>query len=279
MNYTKIALLAFSTLMIGGCFESRKNTEQLCTDNPALRCEKLNMDDGQCRIPRTDLIWHRFEVMKNPSEANKISEYKFLMEYRKCLELASQIQTIDQSELRQKRFNALVHAGNEEERIVMELRDSQQPATLYFLWSQLGDEHAQRAFLQMEGSPKLDTAEMQYALATFYTNRDKAKTVQLLNRSLELSSANNVNVDALKSLASIYYNLQNKEAAYIWSQVASEYGVQLVAKQQLQLLYGFNDTKYQQLDELAEQVESALKSGSFKASLIPYQIIPKNERN
>ncbi len=270
MNYIKILLLATSTLLVSGCFESRKNTEQLCQDNPALRCEKLNMDDGQCRVPRTDLIWHRFDVMKNPSEANKVVEYKLLMEYRKCLELASQIQTIDQSELRQKRFNALVHAGNEQDRIVMELRSSQQPQTLYFLWSQLGDTHAQRAFLQMEGSPKLDTPEMQYALATFYTNRDKAKTIKLLIRSLELSDGKQVNVEAVKSLASIYYNVQNKEAAYIWTQVAAEYGVQLVPKQQLQLLYGFNDTKYEELDDMASQVESALKSGTFKASLVPY---------
>ncbi len=270
MNYIKILLLATSTLLVSGCFENRKNTEQLCQDNPALRCEKLNMDDGQCRIPRTDLVWHRFEVMKNPSEANKIVEYKLLMEYRKCLELASQIQTIDQSELRQKRFNALVHAGNEQERIVMELKNTHQPQTLYFLWSQLGDADAQRAFLQMEGSPQLDTAELQYALATFYTNRDKVKTIQLLNRSLELSHQGNVNVEAVKSLASIYYNIQHKEAAYIWTQVASEYGVPLVSKQQLQLLYGFNQTKYEELDEIANQVESALKSGSFKASLVPY---------
>ncbi|WP_456296962.1 DUF2989 domain-containing protein [Vibrio sp. AK197] len=270
MNYIKIVLIAASALALGGCFEGRKNTEQLCTDNPALRCEKLNMNDGQCRIPRTDLIWHRFEVMKNPSEANKIDEYKFLMEYRKCLELASQIQTIDQTELRQKRFNALVHSGNEQERIVMELRSSQQPQTLYFLWSQLGDEHARRAFLQMEGSPELDTAEMQYALATYYTNRDKQKTIELLNRSLELSTGDNVNVEAVKSLASIYYHVQNKEAAYIWTQVASEYDVPLVPKRQLQLLYGFNDAKYDQLDDMAAEVESALKSGRFRRSLVPY---------
>ena len=35
---------------------------------------------------------------------------------------------------------------------------------------QTGDDQARRQFLQMEGKPELNTAEMQYALATFYTS-------------------------------------------------------------------------------------------------------------
>lgn len=113
---------------------------------PELRCENLNMDDGQCRIPRTKLIWHRFELLKNPSEANQITEYSIVADYRKCLELASQITPIDQSELKRQRFNALVHSIDELKRIVEELKGSQQPETLYFLWSQTGDTQARRQF-------------------------------------------------------------------------------------------------------------------------------------
>ncbi|MCV5647992.1 DUF2989 domain-containing protein, partial [Escherichia coli] len=87
---------------------------------------------------------------------NQIIEYGLVAEYRKCLELASQITPIDQSALKRQRFNALVHSIDELERIVNELKGSEDPATLYFLWSQTGDTQARRAFLQMEGSPQLN---------------------------------------------------------------------------------------------------------------------------
>src|SRR5690606_5429665 len=173
-------------------------------------------DDGQCRIPRTDLIWHRYEVLKNPSVDNKIQEYSFVSAYRKCLELASQIQPIDQSALKERRFDALIHTGKEQERLVNELRQMRTPHSLYFLWSQTGDNQARREFLQMEGKPELETAELQYALATFYTSRDREKTIRLLNHALELSNGQTVNTEIFKSLASTYQALNDKEHAYVW---------------------------------------------------------------
>ena len=62
------------------------------------------MNDGQCRVARTDLIWHRFEVQKQPTEINKIKEFELVTAYKKCLELAAQIETIDQSKLQERRF-------------------------------------------------------------------------------------------------------------------------------------------------------------------------------
>lgn len=145
MNLTKPLLILASLVLLSGCFENRKNTEKLCADNPNLRCEQLNMDDGQCRIPRTDLIWHRlkFEITER---WKSIKEYHLVSAYRKCLELASQIQAIDQTKLKENRFNALVNSGKEQERIVAELKQSNSPQALYFLWSQIGDHAARRAF-------------------------------------------------------------------------------------------------------------------------------------
>lgn len=97
MKKTYWLLASLTTLTLTGCFEGNVTTEELCQKTPELRCENLNMDDGQCRIPRTKLIWHRFELLKNPSEANQITEYSIVADYRKCLELASQITPIDQS--------------------------------------------------------------------------------------------------------------------------------------------------------------------------------------
>ncbi len=269
MKTIRILSLLSLVVLLNGCFENRKNTNKLCSDNPALRCELLNIDDGQCRVPRTDLIWHRLEVLRNPSDTQVIEEYHLVSDYRKCLELASQIQPIDQTELKQARFNALVHAGDEQQRIVSQLKQSDSPEALYFLWSQIGDDQARRRFLQKEGSRELDTAEMQFALATFYTNRNPEKTIDLLNRALELTGNNEVNTEILKTLASTYYQLNRKELAYIWTQVASRYNVPLVSAREMQLLYGFSEQKYQQLDQVAEDIESAVESGHYQSSQVP----------
>lgn len=269
MNRIKITLILCFPLLASGCFENNKNTEKLCADNPNLRCEQLNMDDGQCRIPRTDLIWHRFEVIKNPTDKNKIEEYSLVKSYRKCLELASQIQAIDQTKLKQRRFEALVNSGNDLDRIVKELKQSRSAQSLYFLWSQIGDKQAQRQFLQLEGKPELENAEMQYALATFYTNRDREKSIALLTHSLELSKGKPVNIEIIKSLASTNQILKHKEKAYIWAMVGKAFNVPVASEAELELLYGFTQEKFDRLDLIADQITEAIKNGQFKASLMP----------
>lgn len=270
MNHIKALLIFSLAIALSGCFENRQNTDKLCADNPSLQCERLNMNDGQCRVPRTDLIWHRNEVRKQPTDSNIIDEYHFLAEYKKCLELASQIQPIEQAGLKERRFNALINSGEDLEKLVERIRKSSSPESLYFLWSQTGDDEAQRSFLQLEGTPALDTPEMQYALATFYTSRDLEKTINLLNKSLELSKGKNLNTDIFKTLASITYQLNRKEQAYIWAMVANRFEVPIIgSEQEMQILYGFSKDKYKQLDGIADNIESALDSGTYQRNMVP----------
>ncbi len=269
MNLTKPLLILASLVLLSGCFENRKNTEKLCADNPNLRCEQLNMDDGQCRIPRTDLIWHRFEILKSPSDEKSIKEYHLVSAYRKCLELASQIQAIDQTKLKENRFNALVNSGKEQERIVAELKQSNSPQALYFLWSQIGDHAARRAFLQLEGKPELETAEMQYALATFYTDRDKPKTIELLHKTLELSNGQPVNIEILKALASNYHALHDKEHAYLWAMIGKEFGVSVASTTEMKRLYGFSQEKFAALDDTASTIAKTIRNGSYTNTTLP----------
>ena len=269
MNRLKLAATVGLGFILSGCFETRKNTDQLCAENPALRCDQLNMDDGQCRVPRTDLVWHRFEVLKIPSDNNRIREYHILADYEKCLSLAAQIQPIDLNNRKEKRFTSQMHVNDEQKRVVAELKRSTSPQALYFLWSQEGDEEAQRRFLQLEGSPSLETAEMQYALATFYTSRDATKTIHLLNRSLELANGKETNVDAIKSLASLNFQQDRKELAYVWAQVASQFEVKTVSEKGRQLLYGFSDEKYKRLNDVADNVHSAIENGKYLTTMIP----------
>ncbi|MFA0438579.1 hypothetical protein BCU70_04530 [Vibrio sp. 10N.286.49.C2] len=260
-----VLLLASSSLLTG-CFESRKNTDQVCSSEPGLECSSLNVNDGQCRIARTDLIWHRYETLDTFTEPSQIEEFYLLREYRKCLELASQIQPIEQAALKEKRFNALVYAIDEQMRIQTKLMSSTKPETLYFLWSETGNTMAKRRFLAMEGDAALETAAMQYALATYYISRDKLKTHELLVHSLELSSDGNINTDALKSLASVNYTLSRPRESYLWTMVGKQFNIPIVSDNELKRLFALNHDEYRQLDEQAEAIVSSLESGAFNRS-------------
>ncbi|MGR5235645.1 DUF2989 domain-containing protein [Vibrio alfacsensis] len=269
MKQTYWLLASLATAALTGCFEGNVTTEELCQNNPKLRCEHLNMGDGQCRIPRTELVWHRFEQLKVPSEANQVIEYGIVTEYRKCLELAAQITPIDQSALKRKRFDALVHSIDELDRIVAELQGSDDPSTLYFLWSQTGNEQARRQFLQKEGKPELNTAELQTALATFYTSRDPHKTLVLLHNALSMSNESNLNPDILKSMASINQGLGKKEDAYLWAMVAKRFDVPLADETQLKRMFNFSEAeKYEELEDLASLVSKSISKGSYSPKMI-----------
>lgn len=269
MKIIKILLLIGITSFMTGCFEGRKTTEQLCNANPDLQCERFNIGDGQCRVPRTNLIWHRFDSRNEQTDINKIKDYELTFEYNKCLELASQIQSLTKEDVRRQRFNALVNSGEDLKSIVASLQQASSPQALYFLWTQAGSDSAKRAFLRLEGSPELETPEMQYALAMYYSGRDQEKTVELLLHSLELSRGQTVNSDIIQSLASTTHRMGRKEHAYIWTLVAAELEVPIASNNELQLLYGFDEDKFEQLQNIADDVLSALREGTFEPALLP----------
>ncbi|MCG9664748.1 DUF2989 domain-containing protein [Vibrio mediterranei] len=267
LPYLLSALVA--TSLLSGCFETRKNTDQLCESEPSLNCSSLNINDGQCRIARTDLIWHRYEMLDDPSEKNQVKDYHLLKEYRKCLELASQIQPIEQADLKTKRFNALMYSIEEQERITRDLASSTSPETLYFLWSETGSQAAKRRFLAMENTGVLDTSSMQYALATYYISRDKQKTYQLLNRALELSAGGKyVNKEVIKSLASVTQNLDLPKQSYLWAMVGKEFDVPIASDNELRLLFGLAEEDYRSLNEQAKTVAKAIDNGNYTRDLV-----------
>jgi hypothetical protein len=227
------------------------------------------MNDGQCKVPRTDLIWHRYEVSKSSSIDKLVVEYDLVTKYQTCLELAAQIQPISNSTVKEKRFLALTHTHDEQKRLVAELKDSDDPAAYYFLWSK-GDMDARRQFLQLEGSGKLQTPTLQYHLATYYLKRDPEKAEQLLHHSLSLvSSRETLNTNTIKSLTTVHQGMGNKEQSYIWAIVGRAYDLPITSDQNLALLYPFDEQKFAQLSQIADSIVIKINEGQYDKSLIP----------
>ncbi|MDP5254714.1 MULTISPECIES: DUF2989 domain-containing protein [unclassified Vibrio] len=261
------AVTVVSTLLLSGCFEKQYTTQELCDRHAQLQCQELNMNDSQCRVARTDVIWQRFDVLRDPSDDNLIDAYYKTASYRQCLELASQINTLTQTDVKRKRYEALVASIDELDALTKRLSDSRSADALYFLWSQLGDKEAQRQFLQLEGSKQVETAHLQYALATYYVQHDREKTLHFLQRALELTSADQVNPDIVKTLASLYQQMGDKEHAYLWTQVAKHMDIAVASDKQLQRLIPLEADTEKQLKKDAKVVYQAIMEGDYKASM------------
>lgn len=268
MNKLTFSLIACFPFILSGCLESRMNTKELCAENPALRCDQLNLNDGQCRIPRTDLIWHRKDVVASPTDANKIKEFHYVRAYQKCLDLAAQIEPTKVGNKKERRFAALMHTYDEQKRILDELKQSDSPQSLYFLWTQ-GDQHALRQFLKLEDSPQVQTAELQYALATYYITRDKEKSITLLTNALKLSDKDNLNINIIESLASTNHALGRKEHAYIWVLVGKAFDLPVASERNLMVLYHFSEQQKEQFQTVADTIVEAINDGEYRRSILP----------
>lgn len=262
-----LAMLAFT---LSGCFESRLNTEGLCNSNPSLECEQLNINDGKCRVQRTDLIWHRYDMLKKPDDLKLITEYEMLADYQRCLTLAAQIRALKTTAQSQNRFNALQYSYNEQKRLTAVMQEIDDPYIYYFLWTH-GDDHAKRKFLQLEPTGQLDTPTLQYYLATYYSNRDPEHTLAILNKALDLTGKDNVDNRIIQSLASIHQTAGNIEMAYMWAIVGRSFKLPVSDDRTLAVYYSFNEQKKAFLDQKAAEIVTHLQKGTYSTALLPSQ--------
>lgn len=272
LTIRRFALLIPTAFLLSACFASKPTTKQLCEDHEALQCAQLNMNDGQCRSQRDALILNRFDVLKSNNDLDKLKTLKATHQYQICLTSAAQIEPITAKEVKTQRTESLLDTYDAIDALTVELKDSKEPKVLFYRWI-TGDKDALRSFLQLEGTNALETTELQYALATFYTLRNGNKTILILNHALELLTEqdydNNQHTIIIKSLASINHKENNKEHAYVWALVGKGYELQVASEQQLDLLYQFTDAEKERLKQVSELIKENIDNLAFKASLLP----------
>jgi hypothetical protein len=270
--FFRCILASVLLLMLSGCFESRLNTGGLCDNNPSLECEKLNLNDGKCKVQRTDLIWHRYDMLKNPDDLKLIEEYEMLADYQQCLTLAAQIRALKTTAQTQNRFNALQYSYNEQKRLFTVMQEIDNPYIYYFLWTH-GDDFAKRKFLQLEPTGQLNTPTLQYYLATYYSNRDPEHTLSILNKALDLTGKNEVDKRIIQSLASIHQTAGHREMSYLWAIVGRSFKLPVSSDRDLAVFYSFNESQKEYLDQKAAEIVSHLQQGTYNSTLLPSQSV------
>ena len=269
-----IKAIVFLSLLLSGCFDRYRSTESLCNDNLSL-CQSLNLNDGQCRIQRTNLIWQRYDTLQTPTDEHKFKELKLTKEYQFCLEYAAIIEPTELKQRKTKRIQALYHSYESIERLNQELRLSQDPHIIYYRWSQ-GDQIAKQQFIALEGNKELEHPELQLALASYYIKKDKTKTLDILHHSLSLYKTNdNININILRSLATLYYQQNNEYAAYVWTTIAITHqpnNNQKSVNSSVKNKFNLTDNERQRLEITAFEIIAALKRGQYTRTEITAQL-------
>lgn len=266
-GHLKLGLVALCISLLSGCYERHRTTDSLCEAYPSL-CAELNVNDGQCRIQRSNLIWQRYDVLKSPTDAEKFKELKLTYNYQVCLEYAARIEPTELKERKSRRMSALLHSYDSIRRLNQELASSEDPNIIYYRWSQ-GDKKALRQFLLLEGSAKLETPELQLALATYYTDKDKEKTLEILSHALELYEEDQpIKPEIILSLATISHQQGLAHHAYIWAIVGGDFDMPVVRPDRLAGFYPMEDAEREALNAQAKKITKALKNGDFTADMV-----------
>lgn len=272
-NVYNIKAIILLPLLLSGCFDRYRTTDSLCNDNPTL-CQPLNLNDGQCRIQRTNLIWQRYNTLQTPTDEHKFKELKATKEYQFCLEYAARIEPTELKQRKTKRMQALYHSYESIERLNQELLSSQDPHIIYYRWSQ-GDQIAKQQFLALEGNKKLEHPELQLALASYYIGTNKTKTLNILHHSLSLYKAKDeINITILHSLATLYYQQKDISAAYVWTTISTNHQQnkkQKTTSPSIKNRFILTNDERQRLDTIALNITAALKSGQYSRTEITAQ--------
>ncbi|MDO6707105.1 DUF2989 domain-containing protein [Photobacterium sp. 1_MG-2023] len=261
--HARNVLFSLSTVfLLSACQGEFKTTDSLCAAHPDI-CEGLNNNDGQCRIQRTDLIWQRYKQQKTPTDIETFHTLEYTRSYQACLEYAAEIEPTRYKERKSNRATALVNSYEAIDALTLALANSQEPEIIYDRWSR-GNHEAKEEFLKLEGSGKLQTPELQLALASFYSDSDKEKTRQLLLTALELyHGEKQVKPDIILTLATQAHQKGEIAEAYLWSRVGSLMRLPVASTEKLARLYPLAPEDKAYLDLLADSIIQSLSSGHF----------------
>lgn len=265
----RLATIALATLL-SACSQELK-VNDICELYPDF-CEKFT-PDSWCKAERKNMLFTYHHLEQNKAEQNKadLERYNLLIaleKYKQCMNHAAKIEHIKLKEKQTARLKNEVMAHETIQEISQQTRNSKNAYLLYYHWSRYLDERALKQFIAKEKSNELNSSELQFFLATYYTKIDAHKTLGLLYRALELyKPEDKLNIEIFKSLSTLFTDKKEFKQSYIWSKVLKLYhpedtDITDKSLQNFASLYQL-DTKF--LDKVAQNTLDKILDGAFKS--------------
>ncbi|MGJ8693171.1 MAG: DUF2989 domain-containing protein [Thalassotalea sp.] len=262
----KLMSAVVSIPLLASCFNQVPTVNELCEIHTQV-CDKF-VADSWCKTERKHILYAYHDLAQADIDINKYKLLINLEKYQDCMTYASKIEHIKLKEKRTFRLQNKEKASQTIEQLSQETANSTNPYILYFHWSRYLNEKALKKFIALEGTEELESPELQFFLATYYTKIDPKKTLGLLYRALELYQPDDkLNVEIFKSLITIFTKKAEYKQAYIWLKVLNIYHPEeeelsedsLTNFQQLHRLNGSF------LDKVAESTLDKISQGEFKS--------------
>lgn len=262
----KLTTCVLSLLLLNACSEPELTVRQVCDEKPEM-CSDLNKD-GHCNVERREVIVNRYIERKMPSDKNKYRLLADFEKYSKCINLASKIEHKKLKEKTTSRVEGYITSLKEIKRLSDDTRTSEMPELVYYHWSRNGDERSLKKFLALGESNKLETPELQFALATYWVKRDIDKTIGILYHTLELYKPDEeVNPEIFRTLTTVYLNKDDIKKAYVWAMVAKELGDKRVEIEEMKFMLMDQGASISKLDKLVDKTVDQIESYSFVSPL------------
>ncbi|WP_372872725.1 DUF2989 domain-containing protein [Shewanella sp.] len=262
------SFIAFASgFMLIGC-DNDRNTDAICKNNPEL-CEDLHRDSW-CRYEKGDLIRQRFVLKSSSSPTGKeiYDQLRFLEVYSKCIELAAGVQHKINVSRTNDRIRAFGISVQNLEELQQSTRGAKEPHLAYYHWSRFNDVSALNVLLKAEADGKIDDPELLSKLAIYFLKVDANKSRTLYLDVLARMDAEHTDPDWLLGLATASRTLDDLESSYLYSRANVLLTGQGVDEAKMLLLVNGDKHISEWLDEQADALASAIKSGSFSGSAI-----------
>lgn len=263
MNKQLFSLL--SLILISACSKI-PSMNDLCQLYPQV-CADFTADSW-CKAERKNTVY--FHHLNNIEKQDK-HQYDGLIaleDYRDCLNIAAKIEHINFKEKTTARINNKNKTIEYIENISNQTADTNEPYMLYYHWSRYLNKNALNKFIALEHAGELESPELQFFLATYYIKIDRQKTLGHLFHALELYQAGEqINVEIIKSIVSIFTDKKEYKQAYIWLKVLQEYNLlesssSTESLNNYAMMYQLNQ---QFLDKVALATLEKINNGEFLA--------------
>lgn len=260
---SKLILSALASLLLQAC-NSEQNITELCEENVAICAEFVA--DSWCKSERKKILLSYKSLNTQAIDFNKYNVLIALENYKECMSFAGKIEHIKLKEKRSVRLQNTENAIKKITALSNETKNSDDPYILYYHWSRYLEKTALHKFIKLEGSQALESPELQFFLATYYTKIDDKKTLGLLYHALELyKEGDKINPELLKSLITIFTDNEEYKQAYIWLKILELYipSDKNINKNSLPNFAQFHRLDAAFLDKVAISTLSKIQSGQF----------------
>lgn len=261
----KIALsLPFLLLIVTACSDEM-SVRTICERHPEI-CEDLNKD-GWCRYERAGLIRERYSNLIVSNDERKYALISNLEKYIGCIGLASQIEHDKRKERSANRTEGYLAAMKELDKLVIDTRESEYPPLMFYQWSREGRTEPLNKLLEMDASGLLETADMQFKLASYYSKENPELTIRKLYHALSLlQPGEEADVESYTTLATLFFARQDYTHSYLWMRVAEMTGNEHADTDDAAKQFNLSDEMVEKLDERAATYQKMIKEASFNAT-------------